>query len=310
MWRMYLNEELSRVILGNPKLSDQSKTVDSVTSSYVNHPDGKKYGRQMKRLFRSGKAAKSFSLDNLSDNMYLVYGLPRVSLTNHTPVKQLHQSVCNMHQPKLQNGGMNHITDDAISEMFKFITHERLSESEDSGSSSGPKYVRSSNTELVKREPALQRKESRRTQVDIHSKRDESSVITSSKILWNEKLDAKQVNRKELKSALPKRSSKLLWQTIRERKSDIIRMHTDGRPHIKPEPSKTSQLWSFIFSKKKDLIRMKRNMKQGDENHKPTKFEVASERFTPCNFEDPFQRELQQKLQARANRNKALAAED
>ena len=327
MWRMYLNEELSRVVLAKPPNIDQSNTISSVTSSYTNHPDGRKHGRQMKRLFRTSK--EDTGLDNLSDNMYLVYGLPRVSLSNRAPepVRQLHKSVSNLHLGRKQNG----TAEDEIAEMFNFITRD-VSDTDDSVSSRGRECVVNIHSDHRNRGIKNVHRQSETTDRKQHSGPSDGARFIKKKVSTKDRV-SKQANihsgghttktentaissdilQKQfqlLKSSRPKRTSRDLWQTIRERRLDIVQMQEQEHGHIKAkkEKSKTSQLWDFIFARKKDLIRMKREKESTSKTADRKMTSNASKDIAIGNFEDPFQRELQQRLQERQERTRLLYA--
>lgn len=317
MWRMYLNEELSRVILAKGHVDDNSSTVSSVTSSYTNHPDGRKYGRQMKRLFLRSTATKEFSFDNLPDNMYLVYGIPRVSLTIRAPerVKQLHMSASDLHRTGKKES-CNDEEGEEIAKMFKFITHD-VSDGESMSSDRNGKH----GAPTSKKDERRLHKEPNKT--NINNKSDIQSP-SKSQIFWenmsstgnlsiqvnklpvvqvkggNSVADISQSNLP--KTAGPKRSSKVLWQTIRERKTDILQMrdHRNNKCTQKKEQTKTSQLWGIIFARKKDLIHMKRKAEIKQNRHNLKVLQTESKVVPIGNFEDPFQRELHQRLQERA----------
>lgn len=129
MWRMYLNEELSRVISSRCDFSDQSKSVNKVTSPYLRHRDGVKYGHQMKRLFQRNLNNSSRSLDILPDNVYLVYGLPRASINNvPDEVRKLHKSVKprSTYCEQKDASSSSEATDagEQITKMFEFVTSD------------------------------------------------------------------------------------------------------------------------------------------------------------------------------------------
>lgn len=324
MWRMYLNEELSRVISAKRYFMDQSNSIERVTSSYTNHPDGSKYGRQMKKIFRSGGDTRTPSFDILPDNMYLVYGLPRVSLHNQIPesVRRLHESTSCLRRSNTENDGRSgDVTEDQISEMFKFVTLG-VAESDYADSTNtvsvadnkrqfrlkdnveveanGPNEQLQASTFLSNSDVAqnassksLVRKDSRFSMTNLPRKQQNSPPETQYHVTPNKDV------------ILPIRSSKDLWRTLRERKPEILQMSRKNKDKTsaKKEQSKTSQLWAFIFSRKKDLIQMKREMRPSSEVSGSAVLTQEVESLSPRDFEDAFQRELQMKLKARAKQS-------
>ncbi|KAL4236620.1 hypothetical protein ACF0H5_005004 [Mactra antiquata] len=127
MWRMYLNEELSRVISSRRDFSDTSKSVTKVTAPYIRHRESIKYGRQMKKLSKRD-SRKPRAVDILPDNVYLVYGIPRVSI-NKIPdeVRKLYVSVpsCqSSNQQKHQESSECPDPAEQITKMFEFVTSD------------------------------------------------------------------------------------------------------------------------------------------------------------------------------------------
>jgi hypothetical protein len=138
-----------------------------------------------------------------------------------------------------------------------------------------------------------------------------------------------QKQQKLLKKPLPKRTSRDLWRTLRERKTEILQLRemSAGQTNeqrnitnpVRRHESRTSQLWGFIFHKKKELVHMKRGHKAPSSDVSKTQnghvkkeqMSVSNEskvNISPRNFEDSFQKELAEKLRRR--RDNMLPASD
>lgn len=377
MWRMYLNEEMSRVISARQDHVDQSKSIYNVTSPYIKHPDGKKYGHQMKNMFCSN-SKESHALNILSDNVYLVYGLPRVSLRKRVPdeVHQLHES---LHKLELQYKRAKEAdgileTDEQISKLFDFVTAEEMrTDSQAIASHTGPKdyhiggskpvingtnLVSSAlNTNSVTQNEQKAQDNKRQDVTDNRDKSEETEIksqkdvplASKSRLFWERLADKKskiiemgkqkpevkenhehtvisseilQKQQKLLKKTTPKRTSKDLWRTLRERKTEILQMRemtsasgqknqhdNHNSSNEKKHGNKTSQLWGFIFHKKKELVHMKRGRRVSQdvgkvprEINRKKSYSGPSDtnsNISPRNFEDSFQKELAERLRKR-----------
>lgn len=387
MWRMYLNEEMSRVITARRDHSGKSHTTSALTAPYIRHPDAKKYGREMKKLFQANltESHPRHSVDILPDNVYLVYGLPRVSVRKHAPVEvqQLHQSVLELemlHKQREKKLGDSINADKHISNLFDFVDVD-VTESESENQLSGTRLAsgssdkhpdktiqRATGSTIEIQSPtkystdehvgdnlnlSLNGSTNNATKVNIHHANTGKNVplVSKSRMFWEMLADKKseiihtgkekpektdnnehsvisseilQKQQKLLKKTFPKRTSKDLWNTIRDRKTEILQLRdltsASGQnrsrereyPHCtKKHESKTSQLWSFIFSKKKELVQMKRGHKGPNEATTKAHTEQSSKKnihagandastsISPRNFEGSFQNELAEKIRKR-----------
>ena len=126
MWRMHLNEELIKAITNtnpwevNTDNVNRKVTVGSITSAYVNHPYALAHGRRLRKAFRRSVPRNSDNV--LTDNVYLVYGLPRVTLSRKVPleVKEMYASMEEL--AIYHKNEMSKDADDKISDIFDFIS--------------------------------------------------------------------------------------------------------------------------------------------------------------------------------------------
>ena len=378
MWRMYLNEELSRVITARHDNQDYSHSLNSITAPYIRHPDGLKYGREMKRLYKRNIRHSGSEGDILPDNMYLVYGLPRVSLNKRIPdnVQKLHDSIHELdilHMQREKQSSDVAGADEEIIKLFDFVSsdetnhdnlqlvkHTEQAKAYQLGTNSS---VIDTNRIMVQKTSASNTKEGSIVQTDLSKddsikaddKRDINLTtksdrhippVSKSRLFWEklankkseiidlgrEKPEIKENNehaiiseeilqkqQKLLKKPIPKRTSRDLWRTLRERKTEILQLremssHQNNeqgniKNPVRRRESKTSQLWGFIFNKKKELIHMKRGHKIPNDVDKTQNGHVRKElnsvpndskaNISPRNFEDSFQKELAEKLRKR-----------
>ena len=95
------------------------------------------------------------------------------------------------------------------------------------------------------------------------------------------------------------------WKTLAARKHEIIlqaqQPPSSDSSDQKKGPKKTTHLWGFIFAKKKDILHIKRGgHKPESSNSNASRSEAAPKQVEkPSNFEDPFQRELAERLRKR-----------
>lgn len=372
MWRMYLNEELSRVISAKRDHLDQSNSIYNVTSPYIRHPDGKKYGNQMKKILKRN-IRDAHPANILSDNVYLVYGLPRVSLRKRVPdeVHQLHESLHELemnYRRRESDGSLG--ADEQINRLFDFVTADEIhnddpmffghlspkihSDPQVSEPSAVTKYSEFDNNQVnieTKQENTQTNSNSDGDKAELYHTKSEKDVPLASKsrLFW-ERLAGKkseiiemakqnpetkdnhehvvisseilQKQQKLLKKTVPKRTSKDLWRTLRERKTEILQMremasssgqNNEKGNHIanedKKHESKTSHLWGFIFHKKKETPAPKRGRRMshdvtkilrdiGRKSSHPGPSDTNSN-ISPRNFEDSFQKELAERLRKR-----------
>ncbi|XP_052777659.1 uncharacterized protein LOC128214975 isoform X2 [Mya arenaria] len=342
MWRMHLNEELAGAAMSMPG-HKRSEMVTNITSSYYNRRESWVYGRQMKSLSSTGTCPTLPSV--LSDNIYLVYGLPRVSIKQNTPkyVTEMHQSLheldlvtkrsctsfdaakeLNIQQEYMcVNGDVRkHIvsSESSIPEgIHNYSQNENDSQvrfkeqpsnevadvvatsstkpihmnSNDKCETAIPKVSKSLEfwEKLAKRKNEIIELE----KVHIVTKSDNSNErgAISCELLQNQQ--------KLLKKTLPsKRSSKDLWRSVAQRKTEIVLLKENDRLAPNEQKQKTGQFWSFIFSKKKDILQMKRSGNKTESNDKKEVQEKKSSKDNvPKTFEDSFQKELADKLRKR-----------
>ncbi|XP_045158798.2 uncharacterized protein LOC123524574 [Mercenaria mercenaria] len=290
MWRMYLNEELSRVISARRDHLDYSNSVFSVTSPYIRHPDGKVYGHQMKKLFKRNMK-HSHSGDILSDNVYLVYGLPRVSIKNRAPeeVQKLHESVHELemlHKQRDRQSDDSAGADEQISKLFDFVTSDdTVNDNYESVRLLGEteKYQGISNSGADFSTTGVQSASSGHIKDDLLAKLDSSSNGNTKD---GDKVDINMTTKSQ-KHIPPVSKSRLFWERLAHKKSEIIDMGKD-KPDIKdnhehtmisdeilqkqqkllkkPTPKRTSRdLWRTLRERKTEILQL-REITEGQKN--------------------------------------------
>ncbi|XP_060563274.1 uncharacterized protein LOC132722750 [Ruditapes philippinarum] len=276
MWRMYLNEELSRVITARQDNHDYSHSLTSITAPYIRHPDGLKHGNHMKRLYRRNISHSGTSGDILPDNVYLVYGLPRVSLSKRIPegVQKLHDSIHELDLLQMQREKRSEDligTDEQISKLFDFVSSNEIDHSNqqsDKRHDQTEVYQHDNNANvndtnrLVQNQNVTNTNDGDTVEIDVLSNGNTKTEdgrninlttksdrhippVSKSRLFWerlankkteiidmeNDKAGVKENNeytvisdeilqkqQKLLKKPLPKRTSRDLWRTLRERK--------------------------------------------------------------------------------------------
>ena len=119
----------------------------------------------------------------------------------------------------------------------------------------------------------------------LPDKSHDTHVISSDILLKQQKL---------LKATPKPTPHKDMWRSLAERKTEILKMSDN----VKQKENKSNQLWNFIASKKNDLLHIKRGVKNYSDvaglkhdNHKS-----GTVLNNDSGFQDPFQRELEEKL--------------
>jgi hypothetical protein len=321
----------------------------------------------MKSLFKTN-VMHSRSVEILPDNNYLVFGIPRVSMTKRSPeaVKQLHESMEEIDLLRKLRLAEAEETEEEITKLFEFATSEVSkidSQATDRHLNETGHVQLESNTlndEKPKSTQQLTQEKitnnvvngihSNNVKTDTNRTKSERDIpmVSKSRQFWEKLANSKseiveldhdkkaikenhdnavisseilQKQQQLLKKTIPKRTSKDLWRTLRERKTEILQMreliseknahaqesqkHHYHQQQSKKHENKTSHLWGFIFHKKKELLQMKRGHKVSHEGPKSLldrgKKEDAKidSKNSPTNFEDDFQKELAEKLRKR-----------
>ncbi|KAH3695327.1 hypothetical protein DPMN_082784 [Dreissena polymorpha] len=329
IWRISLNEEISRAITKKDGQRHRSNAASRVTETYILRHDAGTHGRQMKQLSLPPKSDASINvLSVLPDRDYLVYGLPRVRLPTKVPVdvKELHDSSREMDAFLSRNVSDTYSNSETsaslssssqtesqnIADDLHHIKAKSKPETDDTQPSE-EEIVKPSNARVSK--PRVnangtinpiavnksrmfwERLAGRKNEIISLNKTENHKFedIPKSKSHTNTNNclvsnDILQQQQRLLKKTNKTRSSKDLWQTVADRKREIAEMNGG----LNKKDQSKSHLWGFIFSKKKDLLHMKRTgVKQDDVNRKNN---VSDKQVNSGN---PFQRELAERLRKR-----------
>lgn len=114
----------------------------------------------------------------------------------------------------------------------------------------------------------------------------EAHVISGDILLKQQKL---------LKATPKSKPQKDRWRSLAENKTEILKLSDN----VKQKENKSSHFWNFIAGKKNDLLQIKRGVKSYSDvagNHKTGTVLNNDTSGKPDNFQDPFQRELEEKL--------------
>ena len=304
MWRMHINEDMSRKISDRRDFGDRSASVTSVTLPYLKHPDCCKYGKLMRKRF--GRVADvGYYRDRLrlSDSQYLIYGIPRVTLNKTVPaeVKTLYRSCPNIrYLPENTISETRERTEevekrresdesDQITELFKFVSFDHTPETSSQTSShethsTGTKDA--TNTQTLLNENA-------NLGAMVSDDIDKERLVTRSKVFWKKlaerkhdiielgkendnktpEIPSKSHEEHIISSDILLKQQKLLKATPKPKTSkDLWRNLSDRKTEIlkmsenvKHKESKSSQLWNFIASRKNDLLHIKRGHKNAND---------------------------------------------
>ena len=362
MWRMYINEDMSRKITDWRDLGDRSSTVTSVARPYLKHPECCNYGKLMRR--RYGYEQDTLHYKNrlkLSDSQFVVYGIPRVSLNKYVPaeLQKLKQScpeipstIANITEKSFYNldenpsdfeTPSNELDDERhsntkdeteqITELFKFVSFENTP------NRSRRESTNDTTDHPISHDVSSNQPENELTSIDnvANDAVDKERLVTRSKVFWKKLAQRKHdiielgkennipeapppppnklshemhvisgdilLKQQTLLKATPKskplKSQKDMWRSLAENKTEILKLSDN----VKHRESKTSHFWNFIAGKKNDLLQIKRGVKSYSDvaggrhdNHKTGTVLNNDAGAKPDNFQDAFQRELEEKL--------------